>query len=158
MTTPSDAGGFYHAGLAGLASEEEREFLLEQFDLVVFLVLDVPFHHVFVESCGRYKVSSSPQCSEWKLLGLLLDPCGTLSLDQLHGIGGRIFEWYGEMQMNVFVSDMPCVDGKTLPFADCLEYAFEFLFNVLVRKHGAAIFWTPDEVIIAFPCAMVQVV
>ena len=136
----------------------EREFWLHKFDLMVLLVLNIVLHHMFGEPRRGNKVSSTPQRTERKLLGLLLDPCGGFALYQLHSVCNRVFGWYGDVQMNVLISHMPRVYGESLPPCDHLEYSLEFEFNVPIRKHGTAILWCPNQMVVASPRAMVQVI
>ena len=106
----------------------EWEFLLHKLDLVVTLVLDVVSDHVFIQPRRGHEVSSPPQCTQRELLRLLLDPSGRLPLNDLHGVRDGILWRYREVEVNVLIPHMPCVNGKMLPFRDLLYNFSQFFF------------------------------
>lgn len=60
--------------------------------------------------------------------------------------------------MDVFIAHMPSPDDKPLPAADLFEDSLEFVFNILVSQHFAAVFWGPDHMILADVGAMAELV
>ncbi len=136
----------------------ERKLLLDKLTLVVRLIADVVSNLVLIKTGGRDKVASCPECTEWKLLGLFLDPGRGLAFDKLKGVGNRVFRCNGEIEMNVLVSDVPGMDGKAFPPSDGLEYSLQFEFNESIRQHGTSILRGPNHVVITLPRAMVQLI
>lgn len=122
------------------------------------LVLDVPLDRILVQSDRGHEISPFPQRALRELLGLFLDPCGGFAFDQRNGIRNRVFGRNGDVQMNMFIPDMPCFQGKSLPSADQLENTLEFLFNVLIGQHLSAIPGCPDHVVFADPSAVAELV
>ena len=125
---------------------------------MMLLVLNVSLDCEFIESDRRDKIAPFPQGSLRELFRLLLDPCRGLALDYGYGIGHGVFRGYRDVQMYMLVSDVPCPDGEPFPSADHLEYAFEFLFNVLIGQHLSAILGCPNHMIFADPGAMAELV
>jgi len=56
--------------------------------------------------------------------------------------------------MDVFVSDVPLDNLKTLPSADELENSLKFLFNIDASKNLASISRSPYNMVLAYVCAM----
>jgi len=56
--------------------------------------------------------------------------------------------------MDVFVSDVPLDNLKTLPFADEIENSLKFLFNIDASKNLASISRSPDNMVLAYVCAV----
>jgi hypothetical protein len=116
---------------------------------VVALVLDVPLDDELVDADGRDEVAAVPEGALRELLGLLLEPAGTLALDHRHGVGDGVLRGYRDEQADMFVPDAPGVDGDALPLADQLDDSLELEFNMLVFQHLAAVFGSPDEAVLA---------
>ena len=112
----------------------------------------------FVESDGRDKVASGPETAAGKLLVLLLDPSTGFDLNHTDCIGHRVFGWDNEIQVDMFVSDVPALDHKVFPAADQLEQSLEFLFNILIGHNSASILWSPNQVVLTDVCAMIKFV
>ena len=53
--------------------------------------------------------------------------------------------------MNVFVPDVPLVDGTLFPLRDVLEHSLQFLFDVWVFKYRSSVLGAPDDVIVTDP-------
>lgn len=115
------------------------------------LVGDVILHLMFVETGGGDEISSRPETTLGEFFGLLFDPGACFSLEHLRDVGNGIFGWYGDVQMDVIVSDMPCVDIKSFPLRNVLEHALEFLFNEGWCQNASTVFWTPDNMVITHP-------
>ena len=49
----------------------------------------------------------------------------------------------------MIISHMPGMDGPAFPMADHLEDPLQFLFDVLVGQHLAAIFGGPNQMVLA---------
>lgn len=56
--------------------------------------------------------------------------------------------------MNMFISDVPGNNLKSLPLGNHLEHSFEFLFNILICKNFATKPWCPNNVITAIASAV----
>ena len=53
--------------------------------------------------------------------------------------------------MEMFVSNVPCVDVEFFPLRDVLEHSLQFLFDVCILQYCSAVFGTPDDVIVTDP-------
>ena len=106
---------------------------------------------MLVETSGTNEV---PTCPEWtfgKLLGLLLDPGGCFLLQYLDDVGDRVFRRNGDVEVDVFVTDMPGEDLQLLPLRDVLEHTPQFQFNECVSKYLSSVLGAPDYVVVTDP-------
>ena len=106
------------------------------------LILDVVYDLMFVYSYGWNEVSSTPNWTSGELFGLLLDPAGRFSLEDLDYIWYWELWWNNYIEMNMLLSDVPLEKNKSFPFADHLEYSFHFCFNIIIKQF-ASIFGSP---------------
>jgi hypothetical protein len=111
-----------------------------------------------IESDGGDEIASGPESSFWKFFGFLFDPGTGFAFDYCHSIGYRVFGWYGDVHVDVFVSNVPSENSKSLPFADQFEYSFEFSFNVGISQNITSVFGSPNQVILADVCAVAKVI
>ena len=125
---------------------------------MVLLVVDIVFDHEFVQAHSRDKITSRPQTAWGKVLGLLFQPGAALALQQLDCIGYRILGRDEDGHMNVLIANVPGSGNQAFPTADGLEYSFQLCFDILVLQYLAAIPRGPDQVVLAAPGAMRQLI
>lgn len=125
---------------------------------MLLLVFDVIFDLVFVKTNSGDKVSSGPEWSWGKLFGLLFDPRTGFSFQDLNGIRYWKLGWNQGNQMNVLIPNVPGCNAKTFPFADGLEYSLQFCFDIFVSQDLTSVPGCPDNVVLAAPLTMFQIV
>ena len=113
------------------------------------LVLNVLFESIFVNANGGNKVAPTPKCPPRELLSLFLNPRRGFTLENLRGIGDRVFGWNNKIQVDVFISHMPSQDTEAFPACNGLEDSFQFLFNVYICEYLPSILCCPYEVVLA---------
>ena len=94
------------------------------------LIFHVSLHDFLLNADGRYEVSPSPQDAFWKLLALLLNPTRCFGFQDLNDVRDGIFGRNADMEMNMFISDMPGMNVKPFPMRNLLEFSFQLLFNI----------------------------
>ena len=104
------------------------------------------------------KYPRAPEGALWKLRGSSLDPRRRFPLQDRECVGNRMLGWYGDIEMDVFITYMPGMDVKPFPFCNRLEYSLQFEFNMSVPNYLSAVFGAPDYVVITFPRTMRQLV
>ena len=135
------------------ASEKHSQFYLTG-SLFFNILLDCKF----TEPNGRNIVTSSPERPRWEFFGFLLDPTGRFTLENLNGIGYGKLRRNGKIKMNMLIANVPTEKQKLLLVADELENPFQFLFNILVCHDFAAILCSPNNMVLANVCAVVQLI
>ena len=68
------------------------------------------------DSNRENEITSIPECSFGELLGLFFQPSWAFTFDDYYGIWNRICGWNGDEEMDVFITDMPGMNGESLPF------------------------------------------
>ena len=121
------------------------------FDLMVALVVNVVPDLVLVLPDSGDKVPACPERAEGEFLGLLLEPRGGFALQNLHNVRDRVFGWDRDVEVDVLITHVPCVNVEFFPLRNILEHTLQLEFNVVVSEHPSAVFGTPDDVIITDP-------
>lgn len=142
--------------LQGLACNIKRQLL--ELDLVVLLILYIPFDHLLIEADGGDKIAPSPDAAWWKFLGLLLDPSTAFALEDGQSIGNGKLGRYRDVHVDVLIPNVPGHNLPFLPFADCLEYFLQFCFDVCVSQDFTPEPSGPDQMILADVGTMAQIV
>ena len=110
-------------------------------------MFDVASYEVLVESDGRGKVASCPKrfffIQTVFAFDLLLEPGGRLPLQCLHDVRDGIPRCREDTEVNVVVLNVKFDHLPMFPFADGLEYSFQFTFDLFVREHFSSVLRGP---------------
>ena len=120
------------------------------------LVLNIVSNLVLVGTNRGYKVSSAPELAFGEFFRLLLYPCGCLFFHNLYGICCRVFWWNINVQMNMFIANVPLANGKPFPLCYLLEPSFHLLFNIRVTQYFSSVFGNKYEMVTTLPCAVLK--
>ena len=108
---------------------------------------DVATNEVLIESDGGGEVASCPQgllfVQTAHSLDLLLEPGGRLPLQCLHDVRDGIPRCREDTEVNVVVLNVKFDHLPMFPFADGLEYSFQFTFDLFVREHFSSVLRRP---------------
>ena len=96
---------------------ECREVLGERF-VVFSLVFYISFYRIFINSHGRNIIATAPKHSFGEFLGLFLDPARCFALENTNDIGNGVLWGYGDMQMDMFITNVPCFNLPMFPSTD----------------------------------------
>jgi hypothetical protein len=82
------------------------------------LVTKICFNSILVDTdCGD-KVSSTPETTLGNLFVFLLEPRAGFGLDESDSIRDRILRWNNEIQVDMFIADMPGSNPEVFPVAN----------------------------------------
>ena len=114
---------------------------------------------MLINTDGGDKVAALPECTLGEFLGFLLDPGAGFALEYLEYVRYGVLGWDGDIQVDVFVSDVPRLDVAVFPEGDVFELTFQFLFNILVFEYRSPVLGTPHDVVVTHPgsvCLLIE--
>lgn len=82
------------------------------------MVTKISFDSKLIDTDSRDKVSSTAKTTLGNLFVFLFEPRAGFGLDETNSIRDRILRWDNEIQVYMFIADMPSSNSEVFPVTD----------------------------------------